>query len=393
MKRVLILALLVAGCGTTASPARSTAPPATAVADPLETTDSCPSPPRRVNQFAPREAASGWELVWSAPGGGLYTGTAADDSLWAMHVPPAEGSQNILMRWDGQRWTKLPAMPGDSALWPYTVADAQHIWVFGQTTQFWNGTAWRRQPPPLTLDEANGSVLTARGRWAANHTTSAHWNGTTWQLAPLPIDSSGKMSGTDQAPWLLGGFTSRGEHEPVAELARWTGTTWQRVDLPTMPLPPDATPVPSDKGRLLPGGVVPTTDTEFWLLADYRWHEYPPDGDEPVSHPRPVALHHTTTGWTCTWGPSAEHNQGFSDAEPDGSGGLWTTLHTKHTFDGQGELWHLTKGHWTRESLPVDNDLPYEITDLTTVDTTVYALGIIRNPHGTQSSALWRLHH
>ncbi|MDP9847140.1 hypothetical protein [Streptosporangium lutulentum] len=392
MKRVLILALLVAGCGADPSPVRPTAappPPATATADPLETTDSCPSPPRGVNQFSPREAASGWELAWSAPGGGLNAGTAADGSLWAMHIPPAEDSKIILMRWDGRTWSELPVMPGDSALWPYSVADTRHVWVFAQPARFWDGTAWRQRPAPL--DEADGSVHAARGRWAVNHTASAHWNGTAWQLAPVPIEGGGRMGGTDQAPWLLGGFSARGENEPVAELARWTGTAWQRVRLPAMPLPRDAKPVHSDTGRLLLGGVAPTGDGEFWVLGDYRWDEYPPDGDEPVSRPRPVALRHADGRWTCTWGPASRENQGFSDAEPDGSGGLWTILRTQPVFDGRGEVWHLAEGRWTREFLPVADGLPYEINDLAVIGTTVYALGVIRDPRGTQFSALWRL--
>ncbi|MFC7645674.1 hypothetical protein ACFQX6_37460 [Streptosporangium lutulentum] len=200
-----------------------------------------------MNQFSPREAASGWELAWSAPGGGLNAGTAADGSLWAMHIPPAEDSKIILMRWDGRTWSELPVMPGDSALWPYSVADTRHVWVFAQPARFWDGTAWRQRPAPL--DEADGSVHAARGRWAVNHTASAHWNGTAWQLAPVPIEGGGRMGGTDQAPWLLGGFSARGENEPVAELARWTGTAWQRVRLPAMPLPRDAKPVHSDTGR------------------------------------------------------------------------------------------------------------------------------------------------
>ncbi|MFC7645675.1 hypothetical protein ACFQX6_37465 [Streptosporangium lutulentum] len=90
-------------------------------------------------------------------------------------------------------------------------------------------------------------------------------------------------------------------------------------------------------------------------------------------------------------GTGFEENQGFSDAEPDGSGGLWTILRTQPVFDGRGEVWHLAEGRWTREFLPVADGLPYEINDLAVIGTTVYALGVIRDPRGTQFSALWRL--
>ncbi|GGK91494.1 hypothetical protein Sme01_53850 [Sphaerisporangium melleum] len=149
--------------------------------------------------------------------------------------------------------------------------------------------------------------------------------------------------------------------------------------------------MPSDKGRLRLGGVVPTGDGEFWVLGDHRWQEYPPDGDEPVTRSRPVALHLAGGRWTCTWGPASRGNRGFSDAEPDGSGGLWAIRHPSHGFDGQGEVWHLAGGRWTRELLPVDGGLPYEISDLAVVGTTVYALGVIRDPRGVRLSALWRL--
>ncbi|GGK91514.1 hypothetical protein Sme01_53860 [Sphaerisporangium melleum] len=222
MKRVLLLALLVAGCGAGPAPVRSTAtpvPPATA--DPLEATGSCPSPLQRVDRFRAQEAASGWELAWSAPGEGLNAGTAADGSLWAMHTPPGEDAKTGLMRWDGRAWTELPVMPGDSALWPYSVADARHVWVFADSVRFWDGATWQRRPSPL--DQADGSVRAARGRWVIGTTASAYWNGTTWQLAPVPVESVSGMSGTDRSPWLLGVFFAR-EDEPVAEPVRWTGT-------------------------------------------------------------------------------------------------------------------------------------------------------------------------
>ncbi|MFI6789030.1 hypothetical protein ACIBG4_17045 [Nonomuraea sp. NPDC050383] len=394
-----------AGEPRASSPAPAgTSAPAGKVAEPAAVTPgSCPGTPRAADQLRPVEVrGSGWRLIsLDDSAGHLADGSVTSDgALWALHGSPgAMGDHVAARRWDGRAWTRLPQVPGargaDQALsavsrdaaWIVTRAPGKEDGARGPRTLWaWNGAAWRTAP--LDLRPAPDDVRTsARGPWVVAGDRSMRWNGTRWQPAPLPAPAR-SLGGTDDEPWVVGELPPDDTDSDKSRVARWTGSAWQDVPLPELRLPPDAEPQHGDDGERFPRVAVRTGSAEFWVLGSFRWLEHDREDLEDVFPARPVAMRNVSGVWTCLWGPTGE--PGFSDAVPDGSGGLWAV--TDWDDGPRSVLWHLAGGRWTRESLPVRDGGQARVYDLAARDGTVYALGaLVRDPLREGRAALWRL--
>ncbi|MFC5832701.1 hypothetical protein [Nonomuraea insulae] len=392
-----LVPLPVLACAPAPAPAPAPTPAPTPVARPPAPLPAvparCPQPASSSFGLGVEAAARFWRVVSLDQGYGALDALAVsgDGAVWATHSTQRRTGTTVetrfdgLRRWAGGRWEPF-AVPGLTVT-ALGAVSGERAWVFGAaggapgfvgtygdgtvTTQWLSpgtGTPPGTGTAPGTGTSVGLAGTAARGPWAVSGAEAWRWEEAGWRAYRLPV-KAGAVGGEGANVWTVGGA-----HSAQGPAARWNGSAWQAVGVPELGFPRGAT---SPRAHLDDVAVLGPRDV--WAVGGVSWlvpDEYDAQG-EPLERLRPVALHWDGGTWTCAWGPVGST---FTQAEPDGGGGLWV-------LDSTGtRLLHHSAGRWT------STEIPGTVAALSHRPGTreVYAAG--STPHGEDltRATLWR---
>jgi hypothetical protein len=156
-------------------------------------------------------------------------------------IYPSDGSQTLVMHWDGTTWSIVPAPgPGqdENALLKVAAVSSGDVWAVGNSS---NGSTWQ--------------------------TLTMHWNGTAWSTVPSPSIGSGTnylyglrgltaLSSNDI--WAVGSYFA--PCRPVQTLIeQWDGTQWSVVASDNVDPRPN-----------MLNGVAAAPSGEIWAVGQYE---------------------------------------------------------------------------------------------------------------------------
>ncbi|MEV0217916.1 hypothetical protein [Streptomyces sp. NPDC050704] len=184
-----------------------------------------------------------------------------DSGEFLLTVTPKDMSVPRMARWDGARWTVLPAVPGDGRLADVKAFGPDDIWALvGESRiQHWDGTRWTTSPLPATATSLDG--VAPDDLWAVGYRNTSdgsdgeeltqpaavHWNGSSWKLTetpayrfpePVPAEPGASIArvlafaADDVRAYGTHSFNhGEGGEEPQEESVRlrWDGSRWSRV--------------------------------------------------------------------------------------------------------------------------------------------------------------------
>lgn len=405
---LLALALL-AGCAP--APAAPLPKQAATTLTPLAAASvNCELPGEDADDLRAADAPTAWRSLWVDEDRGSLglLAAASDGSLWSTYTSEREEDRAVVRedggvrRWDGSRWETFriprarPQHPqSDVAI---AAASAGQAWMFGvsdgRTPQdtagyaaTFEGGAWQAEPLAEPAARSVGWGLTAAlavegEAWAVNGGAAVSGTRQRWRQHTLPA-AAGALGYADGALWAVSGA----DLAPAA--MRWQDGAWRQITTPAFPAAEDVW-----QPRTTLTDVVVIGADDVWAVGGVSWladGEYDED-NEPLEKGHPLALHWDGTAWTCHWGPATsalDRIIRFSQAEPDGRGGLWVV--------GRDDLlWHLDGRRWTRHQVPAPPGAQPRIASLAwrPGSREVYAAGSVVS-RGAGSSeishaALWR---
>jgi hypothetical protein len=154
-------------------------------------------------------ASASWQVAVESPGAALLSvnGTSADD-VWLVGASDEDGP--LVLHWDGQRWSRVPAPGIEADLWWVHALPGGVVFIAGSA-----GTVleWRAgELSSLATPGVGGDTLF--GVWAASETDVYavgsrdggngfvwHYDGQGWATLPLPVDPALEEGGV--APGLF----------------------------------------------------------------------------------------------------------------------------------------------------------------------------------------------
>ncbi|NAS26853.1 hypothetical protein GT755_34945 [Herbidospora sp. NEAU-GS84] len=248
-------------------------------------------------------SASPWQVaqVVHSPGDDVFADVAvtADGTVWAAGHRSVNGRrQGFVQSLKGKVRKTLPGrLPELSAV----TASASRVWAFGPNRAYaWNGRAWTSWSLGTFL-AADAETVSAREVWAVGGNTSRRWTGSSWKRHPVPGTAQAVDAGGGQV-WAAG-----------SGVFQWSGKAWRKVPLPAIPLPTeDATATFID--------VAVVSARNVWAVGGVTWEGADAEGDD-VTFTRPLAMHWNGSRWRMSLG--AAQGQPYTEAEPDGKGGVW----------------------------------------------------------------------
>jgi hypothetical protein len=323
------VAVLCAGGGAAARPAKPAAVPAAA------------SPGWRITKLLPNLVAGG---LWAGgPRDAWLAGDACADPATCGESATTANATVVVKHWDGTAWRSIAMpkayvnTPQDAGVGPVAATSAKNAWVFAYRgiesidhtdALHRTGTSWAK---PVRL---NGMIETAVApsagqMWAfglpytgKQHGYYAHFTGTAWKTGGFPVQGTAAAALADDDVWVGGqsasgalviehwnghswaaktivpagstslvfawitGIAAVGPHQvwasvtigsgknPTSFLERWNGTSWKRISLPWSG-PDIGSPVASDGhggvwvGLDIGTGAKPTT--WFGHYANGKW--------------------------------------------------------------------------------------------------------------------------
>ncbi|ACZ88476.1 hypothetical protein Aros01_06729 [Streptosporangium roseum] len=390
------LALLSGGCasgagdpeGTPTKAAAPVVPPAVGSAEAVVVSQKgCSEPARAADGFQAASVRPSWKLLSVTGEAGALRGgaTASDGALWALRDTGEDLTTPV--RWKDGRWEAVAMPPGVKVVKALVTGPGGEIWAVQPGAETWKGgvlgsAGWRGSTLTVPGNVREDGPADAHGGWVSFGAAAVHWDGTSWKRVDLPADQGGegasvgyRLSGSDEEVWAV---PAEG---PKA--VRLRDGVSQVVEFA---LRIDAREAIHDTqgGAFYPQAVAVVGADETWVLGAAAFGTHYLEEGEDTEAGRVVALHHARGTWRCTWGPFHRENfeGAFTDAVPDGDGGLWAVT-------AESTLWHLSGGRWTRERLPADEGAEPHVTDLVAAGHEIYALGSVAS--GEQShGALWR---
>jgi hypothetical protein len=272
--RLVLIALLMGGLGTTSAQALSSSPNlgSGACTGRWELVES-PNPGENFNVFR-GVAALAPDDVW-AVGGYFDLGEKAllahwTGTGWELHDPGLDADTNIqsvafasptdgwaigwtyvgfnstalALHWDGAAWTQveIPDVPGATLL-AVEVVSSNDIWAVGSSSdgtliEHWDGEAWTIVPSPGSGYLWSVGAISPTDVWAVGYSGQPerqlieHWDGTEWSIVEAPgSDLHAALRGVAPVSpigaWAVGfGPTYK------SLIERWDGTRWRRVSAP-----------------------------------------------------------------------------------------------------------------------------------------------------------------
>ena len=159
--------------------------------------------------------------IWAV---GLYGAYHFDGAAWALKNTGAEsaafqsvfpggpglawagGFNDLLMRWDGQRWTRETSIPssnftgGIQLIWGSGPSD---VWAFGEKAYHYDGQTWRADPDGRVPRRGWGSG--PRDFWGLGANVVFHYDGTGWTNFPVDASLLQAIAGIGPGDVLVGG--------------------------------------------------------------------------------------------------------------------------------------------------------------------------------------------
>lgn len=216
---------------------------------------------------------SGWEIVEAPDPPTLRDdlssiAVVSADDVWATgqasNRSEMDGIWNLLLHWDGLRWSVanapnlglvnvgLSIAPGpDGELWAFGTYAESFDGPFSTVFLRWDGTRWESSPGPVpetpgeALSLGHPVVITKDDAWSIGRSPErgaiiAHWDGISWSLVPVPgIDPGEATTGLSDIVataaddiWAVGRYAAYGTNVQEPLLLHWDGVSWQRVMLP-----------------------------------------------------------------------------------------------------------------------------------------------------------------
>jgi len=182
----------------------------------------------------------------------------------------AEGLRPLVLHWDGQAWTQVPAAIPPTIDGPSSLAELRAVtarcdcdtWAVGDyytetalgsrevtLIERWDGHAWTIAASPnlRVPDELDAvSADSATDAWAVGWhgtlhqgtaTVAEHWNGHAWTIVPSPSPGPasvllGVAAVSPSNAWAAGFYVAKPGGKQQALLLHWNGTSWTQVPVP-----------------------------------------------------------------------------------------------------------------------------------------------------------------
>ena len=272
------------------------------------------------------------------PGDWLYSGmdgvaAVTQDDVW---VIGHDYWDKLLMRWDGDHWSRVPLRSGVNPVGPYLNAVAavtkNDVWIAGccdasnnsSVMMHWNGKIWDIIPYPTT--PATSTVLSDIAVIAVNdiwvvgshdeaNTLITHWNGSIWEVVPSPnlckvkntLVSVSAIGANDV--WAVGACSDEDTGGRIAWgktlIEHWDGTRWSIVQGPGLLGPHQLT------------GVAAISPDDVWAVGvSWTNANYP-----VVEHT--VVMHWDGKQWSVIPSPNQSSAQSFYDVAAVSKDEIW----------------------------------------------------------------------
>jgi hypothetical protein len=188
----------------------------------------------------------------------------APDDVWAVGSLTCDGlSAALVERWDGERWSRvdvpLPRRATNTGLTGITAVAGTDVWAVGFSSRgsdpgrnlivHWDGTRWTIVPSPNPGDASyNHGLSDVSGSrssdvWAAGGRSNVddvlpemlHWDGTAWSNSPIPASGFddppgdglyGVVSLSKRSAVAVGIAKTRGASVEAGFIERWNGRRW-----------------------------------------------------------------------------------------------------------------------------------------------------------------------
>jgi hypothetical protein len=181
---------------------------------------------------------------------------SADDA-WAVgeysRGSRGNGSQPLIVRWDGSAWKEIPAprLAGGGVLNAVVALSPDDVWAGGSRddrsgtlpgplVMHWDGSAWSVVDAPGAGTIWGMAAVSAEDIWAVGNngpqTLTMRWDGTRWSTvsSPNPGRNTNTLNAVAYGPgevWVVGAQND-GEADKALAM-RWDGARWNPVPIPS----------------------------------------------------------------------------------------------------------------------------------------------------------------
>ncbi|MEV5574675.1 hypothetical protein AB0L06_31960 [Spirillospora sp. NPDC052269] len=249
-------------------------------------------------------------------------------------------STPVALHWNGAKWASLsPRADQVTRLTTIATSSTGDTWAFGplmgvdkpERALHWNGKAWTAGGLPGDYTWiTTAATFGPRDVWALGRVGGqngepyiAHFNGKRWTKVAAPKNvTSGSINN-------VVGISPKNLWAVVAEpfgfaVIHYDGRAWRSMPMPTT--------VDNPYQSFAGGGLVARGSHDVWVAGRFPTAK---------GTGAPGLAHYDGKKWTVVTAPGASTPlAGLAD---DGHGGLWAT-----TLYSPSEIWHYSKGHWTK---------------------------------------------
>lgn len=207
--------------------------------------------PHRVSPAALHFDGQAWTQVDVGAAGAVGAFEAVDafgsDEVWA--VGYGDGGTALAARWDGAGWQRVAVeAPVGAWLQDVVVVSSDDAWAVGshngggwgsqQLIMHWDGTRWTQAALGFRVGSLMGvAAVSSDDVWAVGHNaagkaTALHWDGATWTEVPVPTTAefpSSRLFGVAASAtgevWAVGSQDG-GSGGEATLVQRWDGSSW-----------------------------------------------------------------------------------------------------------------------------------------------------------------------
>ncbi|MCQ9133115.1 hypothetical protein [Streptomyces hilarionis] len=193
----------------------------------------------------------------------------------------------------------------------------------------WDGERWRRIPVPFPITTLR--VVSPRRAWAVDdHGALWGWDGRTWKRTGLPLWVGALDASSPDDVWAVGTRLTTDPPNQVAAL-HYDGRRWRQTRLPEYRFARDRV-LPGETSTL--GYVRALAADDVWALGSHTWEpEDETATDPPFEH---FFLHWDGRRWQrAPHPPAAAHSAAVQPLASDGAGGLVLGAWLRRTSAGR----------------------------------------------------------
>jgi hypothetical protein len=288
-------------------------------------------------------SAAGWHLS-ELPGGTLVSDLTAAGGGVAWAVGETQGSAVLVQRWTAGIWHSVPvprAMVTSGAA-RIGASSATNAWIFTSVLPaaaepysvawHWNGHAWSRFRLADNAIIAASEVFGEHDAWAFGSRGGTpyvlHYDGSRWRRVPAPLSPISVSARSASNFWAVGFAPAHAGRSAALATAHWSGRSWQLRRLPRA--------LVARGGRALSLQIVALSRSTIWVGIGLAY----PDGKRSA-----IALRLSGGVWSRVQIPRQPVADPDISMTPDGRGGLWLSLDTRHQFGAV--IYDYRNGSWS----------------------------------------------